>query len=146
VSEAPALSPDELQALLQQSPAQRAQWMLNDVASHEEAWALVDANGWVVAKLQHPRPPSAGSGQAHGPAYALPLWPRQELAALEARDSSEQPRAVDLETLLEELLPDVHERGWDVLAFTVKDEGEVYESADFSDQLATAWEALAEED
>jgi hypothetical protein len=134
----PALKADELQALLQQGPAQRAQWMLNDVATHEEAWALQDANGWVVAKLSEP--------QAGGPLYALPLWPRQELAALEARDASEQPRAIDLETLLEELLPDVHERGWGVLAFTVKNVGEVYATADFSDQLAMAWEALTEED
>jgi hypothetical protein len=134
----PALTANERQALLRQSPAQRAQWMLNDVASHEEAWALHDANGWVVAKLSQPQP--------GGPLYALPLWPRQELAALEARDAGEQPRAIDLETLLEELLPDVHQRDWGVLAFTVKNEGEIYQAVDFSDQLATAWEALAEEE
>lgn len=133
----PALRPEELQALLKQSPEQRAQWMLNDVAAREEAWALEDANGWVVAKLADPLP--------GGPAYALPLWPRQELAALEANDASEQPRPIDLETLLEELLPDVAERGWDVLAFSVKNEGHVFHTADFSDQLATAWEAQDDE-
>ena len=143
---APApLSPEELAALLKQGDEQRAQWMLQDVAGHEEAWGLEDANGWVVAKLAQPLPPSAGSGQAKGPAYALPLWPRQELAALEAAGPAEQPRAIELETLLEELLPEIAERHWAVLAFSVKNAGRALGAAEFSEALSEAWEALSED-
>jgi hypothetical protein len=136
--EAPTpLTPEELRALLAQPPSQRAQWMIDDVARHETAWGLEDAQGWVVAKLAQAIP--------GGPAYALPLWPRQDLAALEARDSREQPKAIDLESLLEELLPEVQAGGWAVLAFSVKDAGQTYLAAEFSDLLSNAWEALAED-
>ena len=132
-----ALTPEELSALLAQSDEQRAAWMIEDVAAHEEVWGLEDANGWVVAKLASPL--------QDGPAYALPLWPRQELAALEAAGPNEQPRAVDMETLLEELLPEVAERNWAVLAFSVKNAGRAYRTEEFSAALAEAWEALAED-
>jgi hypothetical protein len=127
----------ELKALLAQGPSQRAQWMIDDIAQHESAWALEDARGWVVAKLAQPLP--------GGPAYALPLWPRQELAALEARDAGEQPKAIDLETLLDALLPEVESGGWGVLAFSVKDAGQAYLASEFSELLSNAWEALAED-
>jgi hypothetical protein len=137
VSEAPALAPQELEALLKQDPLRRAQWMLNDLAAHECAWGLEDGQGWVIAKLATPIP--------GGPAYALPLWPRQECAALEAAGPGEQPRSIDLETLMEELLPEIGERGWGVLAFCVKNAGQAYKADEFSNQLADAWEALTED-
>lgn len=137
MSTAAPLTPEELSALLKQGDEQRAAWMIEDVAAQEEAWGLEDANGWVVAKLASPL--------ADGPAYALPLWPRQELAALEAAGPHEQPRAIDLETLLEELLPEVAERHWGVLAFSVKNAGRAYRTAEFSSALAEAWEALSED-
>jgi hypothetical protein len=112
--------------------------MIQDVATHEEAWGLQDSQGWVLAKIAQTRP--------GGPAYALPLWPRQELAALESRGPGEEPCPVDLETLLEDLLPQVGERGWAILAFGVADTGELFSPADFSSHLSSAWEALAEED
>ncbi len=131
------LSPEDLAALLKQGDEQRAQWMLQDVSAHEEVWGLEDANGWVVAKLAQPMP--------GGPAYALPLWPRQELAALEAAGPAEQPRAVELETLLEELLPEIAERNWAVLAFSVQNKGRAFLAAEFSEALSEAWEALSED-
>lgn len=137
MSAAPALTPEALAALLKQGDEQRAEWMLEDVAAQEEAWGLEDANGWVVAKLASPLP--------GGPAYALPLWPRQELAALEAAGPNEQPRAVDMETLLEELLPEIAERHWGILAFSVKNAGRAYRTEEFSAALAEAWEALTED-
>lgn len=132
-----ALSPEELAALLKQGNEQRAQWMLNDIAANEEAWGLEDAKGWVVAKLADPIP--------GGPAYALPLWPRQELAALEAAGPHEQPHAIDLEKLFEELLPDLVEQKWGVLAFSVKNSGQAFMVEDFAAQLSEAWEALSED-
>lgn len=137
MSLAPALSPEELGALLKQGLEQRAQWMLQDVAANEEAWGLEDANGWVVAKLALPIP--------GGPAYALPLWPRQELAALESAGPGELPRAIDMESLLEELLPEVAERNWGILAFSVKNAGQAFKAEEFSAQLSDAWEAISED-
>ena len=131
------LTPEALAALLKQSDEQRALWMIEDVAAQEEAWGLEDANGWVVAKLAAPL--------EDGPAYALPLWPRQELAALEAAGPAEQPRVVDMETLLEELLPEIAERHWGVLAFSVKNAGRAYRTEEFSAALAESWEAVAED-
>ncbi len=132
-----ALKPEELAALLKQGQDQRAAWMLEDIAASEEAWGLEDANGWVVAKLTEPLP--------GGPAYALPLWPRQELAALEAAGAGEQPRAIDLESLLEELLPEVAERNWAILAFSVKNAGRAYRGSEFAEALTEAWESLSED-
>ena len=133
----PALSPEELAALLKQGTEQRAEWMLADIAENEEVWALENADGWVVGKLATPIP--------HGPAYALTLWPRQELAAMEAHGPDEQPKSVDLETLLEDLLPEIEERGWGVLAFCVKNAGQAYRASEFSEACVNAWEALSED-
>jgi hypothetical protein len=127
----------QLEALLKQGPAQRAAWMLEDVAASEELWGLEDAQGWVVMKLAQPAP-----GR---PAYAMPLWPRQELAALEAHGAGEQPRAIGLEELLEDLLPQVAEKGWDIITFSVKAEGQAWEPGELSAALADAWEQVEEE-
>ena len=132
------LRPEELDRVEQMDAQTRAAWMLEEVARHEMAWALTDDNGWVLFKLDN-----SPAGQSP---YALPLWPRQELAALSARDSSEQPRAVDLETVLEELLPQVAQEGWRVLACPAKNVGLVEEAAAFSTALADAWTQMLEED
>jgi len=132
------LKPEELDRLLALDPRSRATWMLEDVARNEEAWGLENAEGWVVYKLENP--PQGRS------AWALPLWPRQELAALAARDASEQPRRLTLDTLLEDLMPDVTDRGWSIIACPGKAGGAVEPADGFAEALADAWSALAEEE
>jgi hypothetical protein len=142
LEEAPALvaplRPEELDRLQALDARARAAWMLEDVARHEEAWALENSQGWVIFEV--------ANAPAGSKPWALPLWPRQELAALAARDASEQPRRLTLDTLLEDLLPDVMDRGWNVLACPNKDGGAVEPADAFADSLADAWTALAEEE
>lgn len=138
MSEAAPLGPQELDRLEAMDPALRAAWMLDEVARHEEVWGLMDANGWVLFKLDQ-----APEGRSP---YALPLWPRQELAAMGARDSNDQPQRVDLETLLEEVLPQVAQEGWRILPCPGANGAAVVEVEAWSVQLSDAWTALAEED
>jgi hypothetical protein len=50
---------------------------------------------------------------------ALPIFPRQELAALEAADASESPKALALEEFLDGMLPDLARLGRLVAVFPV---------------------------
>lgn len=132
------LTPAELDRLQALDPRARAAWMLEDVARNEEAWGLENAEGWVIYKV-------ANAPEGGNP-WALPLWPRQELAALAAHDASEQPKRLTLDTLLEDLLPDVTDRGWNVVACPDKNGGSVEPADAFAAALADAWAALAEEE
>ena len=133
----PPLRPEELDRLQAQDPGARAEWALADIARWEEAWLLENADGWVLFKL-------ANAPEGRSP-WALPLWPRQELAALAARDAGEQPRRLDIEALLDDLLPLVAERGWQVMACPAKDNGSVEDARAFAARLQDVW-AVVEED
>jgi hypothetical protein len=109
----PPLKPQELDQALALDAPSRAEWMLEQLARFEQAWGLVNAEGWVVFQL-------ADAPAGLNP-WALPLWPRQELAALASRGEGEQPQAIALAELLEDLLPLVAERGWQVLACPLAD-------------------------
>lgn len=137
-SQAAPLTPSESAALKAMDPLSRAEWMLEDCARHEEAWALEDADGWVVFCL-------AEAPEDASP-WALPLWPRQELAALEAKDASEQVRRLPLAELLEGLLPELEQRGWQVLACPGGDGGASEAAGAFSRRLSEAWDELNEEE
>lgn len=137
MSAAPPLKPEELDRLAAQSPEARGAWMLDDCARHEEAWLLRDAQGWVLFKLANP--------PAQGSPFALPLWPRQELAALAARDAGDQPERVELEDLIEELLPEVAERGWHCLACPGANGAWVLSAPDLGERLSDAWSQLDDE-
>lgn len=134
----PPLRPEELERLATLSPEARGAWMLDDCARQEEAWLLRDKSGWVLFKLSNP--PAAGSP------YALPLWPRQALAALAARDADDQPERVALEDLIEELLPEVVERGWACLVCPAANGGWVLSPQQLGQQLADAWSEVDEEE
>jgi hypothetical protein len=128
------LAPQEIDRVLALDAQTRAEWMLEDCARHEQAWGLVDSKGWVVFRLAEAGP------------WALPLWPRQELAALAARSADEQPRRVDFETLLESLLPEVDQRNWQVLACPGRDGGLSEAASEFRVRLAQAWDELNDEE
>lgn len=136
--QAPPLRPEELDRLAGLDPAARAAWMLDDCARHGQAWLLRDDQGWVLQRLENPQP-------GRSP-YALPLWPRQELAALAARDAGDQPEAVGLEDLIEEILPEVAGRGWPCLACPGPQGGLVLEAADLAERLSLAWTEMDEEE
>ena len=133
-----ALAPKELEALLGMDAQTRAEWMLEDCTRRAEAWALENGGTWVLFGLSNPR--------EGGLPWALPLWPRQELAALASKGSQEQVRRISLEKLLDSLLPEVEQRGWQVLAFPVQGEGFCEPAGDFGRRLAETWDEMTEEE
>lgn len=88
---------DEARRLLALPAADRAAAFLQLVADWEEAWALLDDQGWIVSKETD----------------ALPLWPHPAFAEACALGPWEgaRPEAVPLDDLLEELLPLLEEDG-----------------------------------
>lgn len=135
---APPLSPGEIDALLGQDAETRAEWMLEDCARHSQAFGLENEDGWVVFKLAQP-PEGAAP-------WAFPLWPRRELAALAARDSSEKPIRIALEDLLGAMVPEVDQRGWQILACPHQEGGFSLPAGEFGRRLAESWDELNEEE
>src|SRR3954469_24290011 len=85
-------------------PAQdRAIQFFQLLADWEEAWALRDADGWVVSKATE----------------ALPLWPHPDFATACAQGAWEgaAPEPLSLDDLLEDLLPLLEEDGLKVAVF-----------------------------
>jgi len=139
LADAPPLKPQELDQALALDAASRAEWMLEELARWEQAWGLANADGWVVFQL------------ADAPAglkpWALPLWPRQELAALASRGQAEQPQAVSLSELLHELLPLVAERGWQLLACPLADgQGLVEDPRVFRQKAQDCWDEFQDDE
>jgi hypothetical protein len=99
---------DELRALQSLPAADRAAHLVQLVADWEEAWGLMDEQGWVVAKETD----------------AFPLWPHPELARACARGNWEgtMPAAIPLDELIEDLLPLLDEDGLRTALFPVTDD------------------------
>ena len=104
-------------------PAQdRAITFFQIVADWEEAWALQDADGWVVGRDTD----------------ALPLWPHSDFAEACAQGPWEgaSPAVVPLDDLLDELLPLLEEDGLRVAVFPSPDRaGTILSPADFRQRL-----------
>ncbi len=99
---------DELRALQALPAADRALQLVQLVADWEEAWALQDDQGWVVARATD----------------AFPLWPHPELARACARGNWEgaEPAALSLDELLDDLLPLLEEDGLRAALFPTPDD------------------------
>jgi hypothetical protein len=99
---------DELHALQSLPAADRAVHLIQLVADWEEAWALHDDQGWVVAKE----------------ADAFPLWPHPDLARACAQGNWQgaEPAAIPLDELLEDLLPLLDEDGLRTALFPTPDD------------------------
>ncbi len=99
---------EELRALQSLSAEDRAVHLVQLVADWEEAWGLLDDQGWVVAKETD----------------ALPLWPHADLARACAQGNWEgaEPTAIPLDDLLEELLPLLEEDGLRTALFPTPDD------------------------
>jgi hypothetical protein len=136
---APPMKPQELDQALALDAPSRAEWMLEQLARYEQAWGLVNAEGWVVFELAQ-APPGLKP-------WALPLWPRQELAALASRGEGEAPQAVPLDELLGGLLPLVAERGWQLLACPAPDgQGLVREPLAWAAQVQEGWDEYQDDE
>lgn len=125
------LSDGEIQGLRGMDVRSRAEWMLEDCARFEQVWGLSNAEGWVVVALEEAPPGRAPWG--------MPLWPRADLAARTARGAGEEPRRIGLDELLDDLLPALEARGWQVLACPLDDQGLGEGAAEFGRLLEEAW-------
>lgn len=94
---------EEVGRLLALPAADRAAQFFQLLADWEEAWALRDADGWVVSKRTD----------------ALPLWPHAAFATACAQGPWEgaAPESVSLDDLMEDLLPLLEEDGLKVAVF-----------------------------
>ena len=113
---------DELRVLQSLPAADRAVHLVQLVADWEEAWGLMDDQGWVVAKETD----------------AFPLWPHPDLARDCARNNWEgaEPAAIPLDDLLEELLPLLEEDGLRTVLFpTPGDPGVLLDAAELRRRL-----------
>jgi hypothetical protein len=99
---------EEIGRLLALPAGDRAVQFFQLLADWEEAWALRDADGWVVSKATD----------------ALPLWPHSAFATACTQGPWEgaAPEPVSLDDLLEDLLPLLEEDGLRVAVFPSPDD------------------------
>ncbi len=133
----PPLLDSELARLRGLGDQERAEWMVEEVLRRGEAWGLADGESWVVFGLED-CPPERRP-------WALPLWPRMELAALGARAAGERPVRVGLDELLGELLPELEGRGWQVQSFPQEGTGVLEQAGRFARFLEEAREEWDED-
>jgi hypothetical protein len=113
---------EELRALQSLCAEDRAVHLVQLVADWEEAWGLLDDQGWVVAKETD----------------AFPLWPHPDLARACTQGNWEgaEPEAISLDDLLEELLPLLEEDGLHTALFpTPDDPGVILEAPELRRRL-----------
>ena len=127
-AERPPLTPSEIERLLAASPEQRLAYLIETAAAHEELWGLEREDGWVRFAMPHGLP------------AVFPLWPAQEFAALASAGEEEQPRRLELEELLEFVLPELSRGEMSVAAFPHAGTGIVLAAGVLSEKLAQAWE------
>lgn len=125
-------SQDRMQAVLRLPAARRYSYFLQRVAESGEVWGL-DGEGWALAL------DDAGRD-------VLPLWPTPEFAAMCATRlwSGFQPRAIKLQELLENVLPQLEEEGMPVgIFFTPEGQGHPVSARELIDALSTPSGPLA---
>lgn len=125
-------SQDRMQAVLRLPAARRYSYFLQRVAESGEVWGL-DGEGWALAL------DDAGRD-------VLPLWPTPEFAALCATRlwAGFQPRAIKLQELLENVLPQLEEEGMPVgIFFTPEGQGHPVSARELIDALSTPSGPLA---
>ncbi|MFL5358784.1 DUF2750 domain-containing protein [Archangium sp.] len=125
-------SQERLQSVLKLPAARRYSYFLQRVVESGEVWGL-DGEGWALALDDSGRD-------------VLPLWPAPEFAALCANRlwSGFQPRAMRLEDLLENVLPQLEEEGMPVgVFFTPDGHGHPVTARELIEDLRTARGPLA---
>ncbi len=120
------LNPAALKQMQSWDEATRAAWCVEEIARQEMAWTLRRTGQSLPFQLQ-----DGVSAQA--------LWPRQELAALEAQ-AGDEPYPMTLDELLEARLPDWQARGWKVALYPQAGKALIQEPLHLADQLSAAWD------
>lgn len=123
------MNPKQIEAVLKLDAPSRYDHFIKVVADRQVAWGLFD-DGWALAGTDDGTP-------------VFPLWPAKEYAALCAVDdwSNYRPKEVEVEDILEGLLPSLEEKGTSLGVFpTPEDKGVLPEvetfEADLRNELA----------
>jgi hypothetical protein len=100
------LHPKQIESVLRLSGQERYEYFLKIVADKEEAWGLY-SEGWALAK----------SDNDNG--LIFPIWPAPDYAILCAVDNwaNYEPKSIDIDDLLDGLLPSLHERKTELSVF-----------------------------
>lgn len=108
------LNSEQVRAVLALPGPERYEHFVKRVADWQLAWGLWD-NGWA-------------SGRNDDGADTFPLWPARDYAALCATGPWEgfQPREIPVETLLDEILPNLAAEGSEPSVFPTPDEESVF--------------------
>ncbi|HEX8819289.1 MAG TPA: DUF2750 domain-containing protein [Archangium sp.] len=120
-------SQERLQAVLRLPAARRYSYFLQRVVESGEVWGL-DGEGWALALDDSGRD-------------VLPLWPAPEFAALCATRlwSGFQPRPINLQVLMDNVLPQLEEEGMPVgIFFTPEGQGHPVSARELIDALRAA--------
>jgi hypothetical protein len=118
---------ERMQAVLRLPAARRYSYFLQRVVESGEVWGL-DGEGWALALDDSGRD-------------VLPLWPAPEFAAICARRlwSGFEPRAIKLQVLIENVLPQLEEEGMPVgIFFTPEGQGHPVSARELIDALVAA--------
>ncbi|HYO53086.1 DUF2750 domain-containing protein [Archangium sp.] len=125
-------SQDRMEAVLRLPAARRYSYFLQRVAESGEVWGL-DGEGWALAL------DDAGRD-------VLPLWPAPEFAAICATRlwAGFKPRAIKLEVLLDNVLPQLAEEEMPVgIFFTPEGQGHPVSARELIEALRAARGPLA---
>lgn len=99
----------EVKAFSRQTNSQRYNYFVEKVFAWQEAWALCDNEGWVIAEVANK--------------MIFPLWPAEPFAKNcqinDWRDTT--PKLIAFAELITELLPDLVENNIDIAVFMVPD-------------------------
>jgi hypothetical protein len=120
-------SQERMQAVLRLPAVRRYSYFLQRVVESGEVWGL-DGEGWALAL------DDAGRD-------VLPLWPAPEFAAICARRlwSGFEPRPIQLQFLLDNVLPQLEEEGMPVgIFFTPEGQGHPVSARELIDALRAA--------
>jgi hypothetical protein len=101
---------EQLRAVLALPGPKRYEHFIKQVADTQRVWSLWDESGWVCSTTEE------GTN-------LLPLWPHLDYASLAAAGEWQgcKPRAIDLQQLMEEMLPQFQERGVGFVVFPTPD-------------------------
>lgn len=107
-------SSPEFKAMIKRSARDRYIYSVKRIADWEEAWSLKLEDGFVTT--------SDKEGN-----LSMPIWPFKEYAMKCIEDEWEncQTQKIHLDTLLDELLPNLSEEGTDVVVFKVLEDPDV---------------------
>ena len=115
----------EIENVLKIDENKKYKYFINFICDTQEVWGLYN-NGWALA------------GENNCDHILFPLWPAKEFAEMSASEewASYQPRSINLEDLIEVLIPQLKEKGLSFSIFyTLENKGIVVSPTELENQV-----------